>query len=356
MPRRLDDLVHDAALRLADDHTRRSFLGRSALGAVAVGGAALAADPERALAAGAPGGCTHGARTVNVCYSPWRVMASEPARHLPRGQRGVAVRKGPSPTAPVLYADGAPVIVPVGGVFGRQSRRDGGADRKCPDPGPRPAEGEGFVFGYALRDGRPTKSGWLAAGYGNRRFADEDTSASEIMCGPDSLDFDCRGDNASSPYRKQCGPRKPGSRERSGFQCGGPPAPARSCFPAQPTTVRAVRTPDSQGVATDLSAERYALRYLPGGTELFWLSPGDRVRAFCVRCLREKGHPDCPPPGLDAHSRVCCASASCVEVISAAWVPAGARGWVDSTVLADRGDPPALRSALRQIAREVFLI
>lgn len=357
MARSFDDFAREVALKLEPDHTRRAFLGRSALGAVTVGGAVLAGDPERALAAGAPGGCTHDARTVNVCYSPWRVQASEPGRRLPRGVRGVAVRKGPSPSAPVLYADGEPVVIPVGGVFGRQSRRDGGAEKNCPDPGPRPSEGGAFVFGYTTLDGRPTKSGWIAAGYGGKRFSVEDPSSSAVMCGPDGLDFDCRaGSDESSAYRKQCGPRKTGSRERSGFQCGGAPAPARSCFPPQPTTIRPVRTPGSQGVATDLSAERYALRYLPGGTEMFWLSPGDRVVAYCVRCLRERGDSQCPPEGLDARSRVCCASASCVEVVRAAWVPRGTRGWVDSSVLADRGDPPALRSSLRELAREVFLI
>jgi hypothetical protein len=120
--------------------------------------------------------------------------------------------------------------------------------------------------------------------------------------------------------------------------------------------VRVVRTPLSSGLAADLGDDRYALRYLPGGTALFWLTPGDEVRQYCVECVRLRGDPDCPPPALGARSRECCVSASCVEIVSAAWAPVGARGWVDSSVLADGGDPPTLRSALRQIAHDVFLI
>jgi hypothetical protein len=318
----------------------------------------LARDPDRALAAGAPNGCAYGQRNVNVCYSPWRVDASEPARRLPRGEHGVALRRGPSPDAPVIRDDaGAPIVVPVGGFFGRQSKRDGGAAAGCPDPGARPARGVGFVFGYVPRGSRPAKSGWLATSYGGRSFAVSDESSPDVLCGPDGLDFDCRGGaEGSSPYRSSCGPRAGGSGSRKGYVCGGAPARPHSCFPSQPTRVEAVRTPLSTGLDADLGAERYALRYLPGGATLFWLTPGDSVRQFCVECLRLRGDPECPPPELEARSHECCVSASCVEVLSAAWAPTGTRGWVDSSVLADRGDPPTLRAALGQIARDVFLI
>ncbi len=347
-----------AALPSTEGQTRRGFLGRAALGALAVGGAALAGDPGRALAAGAPNGCTNGRRGVNVCWSPWRVRRSEPARGLPRGVRGVAVRKGPSFEAPYVRLDGAPVVVPVGSYFGRQSRRGGPPAGGCPDPGPRPASGRGWVFGYVPAGTRGAGAvGWIPTELRRRALSAADPSYAGVLCGPESLDFDCRaGSERNSPYRTQCGPRGAGGR-RTGAICGGPRELVGTCFAPQETQVRTVRTNPSPGREDDLSSARYLLRYTQGGTATLWLVPGDRVRAFCVACARRRGDPSCPPPSAGSVvSSGCCESWSCVEVIAARWASPGMRGWIDSSALADQGTPPSVRRSLLQIVRDVFLV
>jgi len=340
----------------AGGQTRRGFLGRALVGALAVGGAGLAGDSGRALAAGAPGGCTYGRRGASVCWSPWRVRRSEPRRGLPQGARGVAVRKGPSFDAPIVHADGAPAVVPVGGYFGRQSRR-GGPNAGCPDPGARPASATGWVFGYLpAGSGGRGAVGWIPTRLRRRRLAASDSGFAGVLCGPESLDFDCRAGSArSSPYRAQCGPRGPGGR-RTGYVCGGGREEVGTCFAPHETQVRAVRAGFSTGREDDLSAGRYLLRYTQGGAATLWLVPGDRVRSFCVACGRRRGDPACPPPPAGAVSSSCCQSWSCVEVVAARWAPSGARGWIDSSVLADQGTPPAVRQSLRQIVRDVFLV
>lgn len=350
------DGVPSALSTAEDGDTRRGFLGRALVGTLAVGGAALAGDPGRAFAAGAPGGCTNGRRGASVCWSPWRVRRSEPPRGLPRGAHGVAVRKGPSFDAPIVHADGAPAVVPVGGYFGRQSRR-GGPSAGCPDPGARPASSTGWVFGYLpAASGGHSAVGWIPTAVRRGRLAAPDSGFSGVMCGPESLDFDCRaGSQRSSPYRAQCGPRGAGGR-RTGYVCGGAREEVGTCFAPHETQVRAVRTDFSTGRADDLSAGRYLLRYTQGGAATLWLVPGDRVRAFCVACGRRRGDPACPPATVGAPPSSCCESWSCVEVLAARWAPAGARGWVDSSVLADEGTPPAVRQSLRQIVRDVFLV
>jgi len=343
-------------LRPARGQTRRGFLERALVGTLAVGGAALAGDSERALAAGAPGGCTNGRRGASVCWSPWRVRRSEPSHGLPRGARGIAVRKGPSFAAPIVHVDGAPAIVPLGGYFGRQSRR-GGPSAGCPDPGVRPASANGWVFGYLpAAAGGHAAVGWIPTELHRRRLAAPDDRFRAVLCGPEALDFDCRaGSERSSPYRAQCGPRGPGGR-RMGYVCGGGREEVGTCFAPHETQVRAVRAGFSTGREDDLSAGRYLLRYTQGGAATLWLVPGDRVRAFCVACGRRRGDPACPPPPAGALSSSCCQSWSCVEVIAARWAPAGSRGWIDSSVLADQGTPPAVRQSLRQIVRDVFLV
>src|SRR5581483_1394913 len=190
---------------LAGPQTRRGFLGRLAFAGAAVGAAATARDPERAFGAGVPSGCNYGRLHVNVCYTPFKVLKSEAPHRLPPGHRGVAVRKGPSPDAPIVYKGGRPVVIPVGEWFGRQSGRDGGASKGCPPPPPRPAV-SGFVVGYPdILGTAPDKTGWIATEYEGETFAREDPHCPHIMCGPASLDFDCRGGTSnSSPYRALC--------------------------------------------------------------------------------------------------------------------------------------------------------
>jgi uncharacterized membrane protein YphA (DoxX/SURF4 family) len=342
---------------LAGPQTRRGFFGRMAFAGAAVGVAAAARDPERALGAGAPSGCMYGRVGVNVCYMPFKVLRSEPASRLPPGHRGVAVRKGPSPDAPIVYKGGRPVVIPVGEWFGRQSGRDGGASRGCPPPPPRP-EVTGFVVGYPdILGTAPDKTGWIALSYGGETFAREDPTCPHIMCGPASLDFDCRGGtDDSSPYRSSCGHRAHGSKKRTGYACGGTPEDPGTCFPPRESVVQVYRQKHTRGLVDDLSKEYYNLKYTEDGTTTHWLVPGDRVREYCIKCVRENPDPTCPPNTFDRHQRGCCQSYSCVEVLQAKWVPSGTRGWVGSAVLADKGVPPPLRASLDRVVKDVLFL
>jgi hypothetical protein len=267
------------------------------------------------------------------------------------------VRKGPSPDAPIVYKGGRPVVIPVGEWFGRQSGRDGGASRGCPPPPPRPAV-NGFVVGYPdILGTAPDKTGWIAASYDGETFAREDPHCPHVMCGPASLDFDCRGgtDN-SSPYRATCGHRKKGSKKRMGYACGGPVEDPGTCFPPRETVVKVYRQKHTLGLVNDLSMEYYNLKYTEDGTTTHWLVPGDRVREYCIKCVRENPDPTCPPNTYDRHARGCCQSYSCVEVLEAKWVPKGTRGWVGSAVLKDDGVPPSLRHSLDRVVRDVLFL
>lgn len=342
---------------LAGPQTRRGFLARSALTASALGAASAARASDGAPLAVAPTGCMYGRGGVNVCYSPYRVVRSEPAHRLPAGYRGVALRKGPSPDAPIVYKYGEPVIIPVGRFLGRQSLRDGGVPRHCPDPGLRPTVA-GFMVGYPAP---PThdKTGWMALGYGGDTFAQADPTCPLILCGPAKLDFDCRGGTDDhSPYRSTCGHRKHGGgNERGGYECGGDPEDPGTCFPPRATAVVESRQKvKSYGLADDLSREFYNLKYTEDGTTTHWLVPGDRVREYCIKCVRENPNPTCPPDTYDRHARGCCQSYSCIEVIDARWVPRGVRGWVGSAVLADGGVPPTLRHSLDRVMRDVLFL
>jgi hypothetical protein len=294
---------------------------------------------------------------VNVCYTPYKVLRSEPPDRLVPGHHGIAMRKGPSPDAPIVYKRGKPVIIPVGEFFGRQSSRDGGAARGCPPPPARPAV-NGYVVGYPdLQGSAPDKTGWLPIGYGGETYSVEDPTCPHVMCGPASLDFDCRGGtDDASPYRASCGHRLKGGKKRGGYACGGGPEDPGTCFPPRETVVKYWPQKKSFGKPDDLSREYYNLKYTEDGTTIYWLVPGDRVREYCIKCVRENPDPTCPPNEYDPHGRGCCQSYSCVEVLEARWVPRGTRGWVGSEVLRDGGAPPNLRHTLDGVVRDVLFL
>jgi hypothetical protein len=175
------------------------------------------------------------------------------------------------------------------------------------------------------------------------------------MCGPASLDFDCRGgtDN-SSPYRATCGHRKKGSKKRMGYACGGPVEDPGTCFPPRETVVKVYRQKHTLGLVNDLSMEYYNLKYTEDGTTTHWLVPGDRVREYCIKCVRENPDPTCPPNTYDPNGHGCCQSYTCVEVLEAKWVPRGTRGWIGSTALANQGVPPPLKRSLDRVVRDVL--
>lgn len=360
--RALDELVSGAGVRLAesgrDGTTRRGLLGAAA--AVAGGGAVLSARLAGDLtepAEAAPGpvrGCQVGRSDINVCYAPWRVVRSEPAELLPAGLEGVAVRKGPEPDAPIIYKLGDPCIVPVGSYFGRQSRRDGGVSRGCPDPGPRPARG-GFVFGYPAPDsGTHNKGGWLAARVGGRTYSVSDDDYRHVLCGPADLDFDCRAGAASdSRFKTACGvAARPGS---DGYECGGSGAFAGTCTKATVWEIGVEVEPDEYGVLNDLSHERYNLKYEADGTTIFWLVPGDVVRRYCRKCTQFNPSRRCPVQTYDPRKRNCCRAYSCIEVVRARYVPVGTQGWINSSVLRRPGGRNGRTSySLRRVAAKAF--
>jgi hypothetical protein len=178
------------------------------------------------------------------------------------------------------------------------------------------------------------------------------------MCGPASLDFDCRGGtNNASPYRSSCGHRIKGTKRRGGYQCGGTPEDPGTCFPPRETHVVVYRRKHgSKGLVDDLSNEFYNLKYTEDGTTTYWLVPGDRVREYCIKCVRENPDPTCPPNTYDPHGRGCCQSYTCIEVLEAKWVPRGTRGWIGSTALANQGVPPPLRRSLDRVVRDVLFL
>ena len=93
---------------------------------------------------------------IHVCDYPWKVTRSEPAELLPKGVTGVAVRKGPEPDAPIIYKNGQPCVIRIGGIYARQSERQsdrtGGEANNCPAPPIRAPRGvdQGFVWGCPL--------------------------------------------------------------------------------------------------------------------------------------------------------------------------------------------------------------
>src|SRR3954468_11624978 len=85
----IDRAVQNKAEQMASRYSRRSFLGKVGVGASLIAGAKLLVDPNAAEGVCTlPTGC-FGTVDVNVCYSPWVVVAAE------AGQSGVVLRKGP---------------------------------------------------------------------------------------------------------------------------------------------------------------------------------------------------------------------------------------------------------------------
>ena len=76
------------------------------------------------------------------------------------------------------------------------------------------------------------------------------------MCGPAAADFDCRNAKSACPSYVGCG----------GAGVGNP-----TCSETYRPIV---------AVGTDLSEEKYYLRYGANSTTFFWLVPGDRVKRW----------------------------------------------------------------------------
>jgi hypothetical protein len=280
---RFDDLVQRASQHLARPTSRRGFLSRIGAGAAALGASGLL-QPSSADAATdciLPVSC-YGTHDVNVCYSPWKVTGTEPGQ-----TNGVVMRKGPSFDAdPVLHADGTLGIIPVGGTVGRVSNRTGSVAGGCPDPGPRAAQ-NGFVWGYWLGF---KKQVWIPHAVGGVAYSIPDPGYTGNLCGPASADFDCRKAKTDCASYNGCGGNGVGS-------------------PTCSATYRPVIA-----VGTDLSEEKYYLRYAANSTTFGWFVPGDRVLRF--------GFKD--GAGFNW---------SCVQVICAKHLPSGCRGWVRSDAL-----------------------
>lgn len=278
---RVDELVRMAGVKLAGS-SRRGFLGGVGKTFAIVSAATVLGKAEEAEAACTlPAGC-FGTYDINVCYTPWVVTAAE------AGYSGVVLRKGPSfSAAPVTYTDGtSPVVIPIGGHFGRCSNRTGSVSSGCPDPGPR-ANQNGFLWGYWVGFHR---QGWMPYSVGGTTYAVGDTGWSGTMCGPASADFDCRLAKSACTGYNGCG----------GASVGDP-----TCS----ETYRPIVS-----VGTDISEEKYYLRYGANSTTFAWLVPGDRVKRWGYKSGGTYNW-------------------SCVQVICAAYAPNGCRGWVRSDAL-----------------------
>src|SRR5438067_8175420 len=162
---------------------------------------ALHALPPCSRADTPPTGC-YGTYSVNVCYSPWKVVLAEP------GYNGVVMRKGPFPDAdPIYNTSSQPVVIPVNHHFGRCSNRDGGVANDCPDPGPR-VNVNGFLWGYWPEY---AKQGWIRYNVGGVVYASSDNSYAGTLCGPASFDFDCRYSKTNCASYHGCGGSQPPS-------------------------------------------------------------------------------------------------------------------------------------------------
>lgn len=277
---RLDGWVRGSGERMAGRHSRRGFIESVAVGAAALG-ILRHKQPEYDQACTLPAGC-FGTVDINVCYTPWLVVAAE------AGQSGVVLRKGPSfSAAPVTRTDGVtPTIIPVGGTFGRVSNRTGSVSGGCPDPGPRPSQ-NGFLWGYWVGFGR---QGWMPYSVGGTTYAVGNTGWSGTLCGPAQKDFDCR--KAKSACIEYVG-------------CGGASVGSPTCS----ETYRPIVS-----VGSDLSEEKYYLRYGADSTTFAWLVPGDKIKRWGYKSGGTYNW-------------------SCVQVICADYAPNGCRGWVRSDAL-----------------------
>lgn len=276
----LDRLVQRAGDLLARDASRRSFLGKTGATVAGLAGVgALGWQQEAQAACSLPAGC-FGTDVVNVCYAPWRVVAAEP------GQTGLVVRKGPHFSAtPVTYSDGSPVVVSIGGHFGRCSNRTGSIAAGCPDPGPRPSQ-NGFIWGYWQNYHR---QGWMPYNVGGVTYAVGDSAYTGKFCGVATFDFDCRLPHSSCPNWTGCG------GVDFTTTCG--------------VTYRPVIT-----VPPDPSEEKYYIRYAPNSISWGWLVPGDRVKRW-------------------GYMSVGGYNWSCVQALCCQYVPANCRGWCRSDCL-----------------------
>ncbi|MCC6483507.1 MAG: hypothetical protein IT209_01565 [Armatimonadetes bacterium] len=246
----------------------------------------LSAICGAAFADDVPVAC-YGTYDINVCYSPWRVVLAEP------GYTGVVMRKGPSFDAePIYRPNNTPVIIPIGDFVGRASNRDGGVANNCPSPGPR-KNLDGWLWVYWPNY---AKQGWIPYSVNGVKYAVGDSSYSGVLCGPAKFDFDCR---------------YPGSACPKYHGCGGSPVPATATCPEE-STFRPIIAVGS--TPSELSEQKYYLRYGIDSTTYMWLVPGDIVERHCF--AYGSGY-----------------NWSCVTVVCAKYCPHGARGWVRSDAL-----------------------
>jgi hypothetical protein len=344
-----DELVRQAGDRLASGAiTRRALIAEAAVGGVGIalvgcGGSKDDAEAAR-KAEGVPAVCGLSRGRIHVCYEPWRVLRSEPAEFLPAGYEGVAVRKGPEPDAPVIYKNGDPCVIRVGGIFGRQSRRqsdkNGGVSNNCPAPPLRAGRGadRGFHWGYPgprADSGTWNKGGWIAASVGDVKYTERFLDYERPICGPADLDFDCRaGDNAKSKFKTDC--RKLAYPDDPGFKCNGGETKLGKCRDPRVFEIGIQKNIDEHPLIHDLSHERYNLKFQADSTTIFWLVPGDIVRRHCFKCTLHNPSKDCPKETADPGSKSCCRAYSCVTVVKARYCPAGVTGWINSSVLRSR--------------------
>jgi hypothetical protein len=299
---RIDELVAAAARALAGRRTRRDVLER--FGAVGAGVSLLGFEPlvdmftaerrrpRRSWRSGA-----YGQDEVAVCYTPLRVLATEPELRR-RGGSGVIVRKAPSFDAPPApMNDGGLAIAPVGTHFARQSARRAPGPG-CRAPAARPAV-NGFVWGYPADDVRTNKSGWVPLEVDGVRYLGEDPDygtrpgdPERWACGPHSRDFDCRSE-LSKPY--------------CGYICGGN---GLEGFHYVGRLRRVLAT--GFGEPRD-SGEEYYMRLAASSTAFCYLAPDDVVFELGRK------------PGLSYGPHV--VPWSFVEVRQGALTPAGTRGW-----------------------------
>ncbi len=285
----MDDWIRAGGERLAKrtSPSRRHFLENIGVGAAALGGVGILGQQQQVEAAGCdlPAGC-FGTDQVNVCYAPWVVVAAE------AGQSGVVLRKGPHfSSTPVTYSDGSPVVISVGGHFGRCSTRTGSIAAGCPDPGPRPSQ-NGFIWGYWQNYHR---QGWMPYSANGITYAVGDNSYTGKFCGAATFDFDCRYANSRGTAGSAC-PNWTG--------CGGVDF-TTTCG----VTYRPVIT-----VPPDPSEEKYYIRYAPNSISWGWLVPGDTVKRW-------------------GYMSVGGYNWSCVQALCCQYVPANCRGWCRSDCL-----------------------
>jgi hypothetical protein len=290
---------------------------------------------------GVPKMCGVARGRIHVCYIPWRVVKSEPAEFLPKGVKGVAVRKGPEPDAPIIYKYGKPCVIKLGGIFARQSERQddrtGGVRNDCPAPPIRAGRGvdQGFVWGHPgipSESGTFNKGGWIAAEVGGVVYSEPALDHDRAMCGPADLDFDCRaGNDPDSKWKAEC--RRDARPNDPGFKCNGGRANFGHCATPTVKVVGIQENIDEYPLIGDLSHERYNLKYQADSTTIFWLVPGDVVERHCYKCTLYNPAKTCPAETIDPNSHGCCRAYSCVTVKKARYTPAGVTGWINSSVL-----------------------